>query len=267
MKGGLRETEQADAPTTEVDAAPTSGGVPAGLTSPAALMALQRRIGNRACARMLQRDPEPAAAPLIPVVGERAQKEYEFKIEPSALKNDRASFSFRFAVIRDVKGLKVKNEDMSATVAPFKTTLTAGGGKLTRSLALAAAKADWTLWEPWKGVKFQGDLKALEAKLEEGKVDVNALVVALQGSGTIDRNTPDEGLGALARWCSSPRSMSAWRSSSPGASRSRSILTTRSSSPASPRTRAFRRRRPSRRPSSGRASTGSRARCSRTSGS
>jgi hypothetical protein len=199
-----RRAETDAAPEPErVPTAPPAPALQAG--SPAQVLALQRAAGNAAVTRaigrpLLQRTPESDG--IVEALKSAPGGEYEFKIEH---KGERASWSVRFAMQSsntiakgkaDVRDPGPSAGDTSAQLLPTKMTVAkTWGGGVSRSMAAALAKADLTVAEIVPGVTITADLKALEAKLEKGDIDVNVFKFGVQVQGALSKDMAGTDLG------------------------------------------------------------------------
>jgi hypothetical protein len=129
--------------------------------------------------------------------------EYEFKLEH---KGDRWSYSVRFVISKaepnpltakgDVADPGTKTGGVKAALGAAKITRTKEAGKkASNSMALALAKADLTLLEIMPGVQIKADLKALEAKVEKGQVDVNVFKIGVMLEGQLTEAIRGTALG------------------------------------------------------------------------
>ena len=183
---------------------PTSTPPVAG--TPAQLLALQRAAGNAAVSRalgrrMLLRDAQ--SDEVVEAIRGLPGGEYEFKLEH---KGERASWSIRFSMLSSKTVLKQKADDVgkpgpsagdtSATLLPTKMTYAkSAGAGASRSMAAALAKADLTIAEIVPGLTITADIKALEAKLEKGDIDVNVFKVGVQLQGALSKDMAGTELG------------------------------------------------------------------------
>jgi hypothetical protein len=212
MDGG-RLGQRMDRQATERTANPTAGA-PAGhvgasqlpeppTTACARVLELQRAVGNRAVAAMVARRPWRMIArddkPLLSKTG----GEYEYKLEH---KGERTSWSLRFSFSKaqtspirgkaDVgeKGPSAGDVSAQGFASKMSRTKTAGA-KAANSMALALGKLDLTVAQPWPGISVNADLKALEAKVEAGKVDVNVFKIGLMVQGKLSKDLEGTALG------------------------------------------------------------------------
>ena len=167
------------------------------------VLELQRSIGNRAVTDMIARRPRRMIArddkPLLGKTG----GEYEYKLEH---KGERASWSIRFSFSKaqtsplrhkgDVgeKGPSPGDTSAQAFASKMARTKTAGA-KAANSMALALGKLDLTVAQPWRGISVNADIKALEAKVEEGKLDVNVFKLGVMVQGKLSKDLEGTALG------------------------------------------------------------------------
>jgi hypothetical protein len=156
--------------------------------TPHNVLKLQRLIGNQAVQRQYapQRTPKPRQfiSPLIQreepdSIPVPAGNVYEYKAE---YKGDRWSFSLAFSFSKtDTSPLKDKAGPASGQIGESKMgrSYNAGSGKSANAISLALAKSSLDIEELAPGIKVKADLKAMEAKLENGDVDVDVFKVAV----------------------------------------------------------------------------------------
>lgn len=143
----------------------------------------------------LQRQPDKSgAAPDVQREGGKdsltpAGNNYEKKVE---YKGDRWSFSLSFSFSRAKPNpTKSKAGAFSGQLGDTKMSsaksYSKGAAKAGRSMSMALAKAGVDIVELMPGVKVYAEMKALEAKLEKGEVDVDVLKIAFGVSGTLTK--------------------------------------------------------------------------------
>jgi hypothetical protein len=159
--------------------------------TPHNVLKLQRLIGNQAVQRQYapQRTPRPRQfmSPLIQreepnvIPDERTGNVYEYKVE---YKGDRWSFSGAVSISKaDTSPIKGKAGPLTGQIGEGKMgrakSYSSGATKTANAISAALAKASLETEELAPGIKFKADLKALEAKLENGDVDVDIFKIAV----------------------------------------------------------------------------------------
>lgn len=122
--------------------------------------------------------------------------EYElFKLEH---KGERTSWSIRVVVSKKNPSLFKANlgEKVEVQLPTTKIAMIREAGKkFSLSLEVALAKVSGTAWEPMPGVVAKADLKALEAKLSEGDIDINVFKVGVGIEGELTKAISGNVLG------------------------------------------------------------------------
>jgi Domain of unknown function (DUF4157) len=128
---------------------------------------------------------------------------YEIKVDR---KGERASFSLRFAVSKsktspltakgDIADKNSAEGNVKGQVLESKVSLNKSRGeKWGFALSMAVAKGDLTAFEICPGITIKADLKAFDAKLEKGQIDVNVFKVGVAIEGTINKDNAHYVLG------------------------------------------------------------------------
>jgi hypothetical protein len=121
--------------------------------------------------------------------------QYEFKFEKKG--GERLSYSLRITLSRpEPNPLTTEIGPVKLQLGEAKLSATKTAGKdVAYSMATAVAKADWTVLELMPGVAIDAGIKVLEAKLEQGDVDVDVLKLGIAVKGKLTKAIQSTVLG------------------------------------------------------------------------